>query len=316
MNHNMTKKMLEYCLLILLVVPSAAATENMVFDTYKHAVELKEDNSFHKIDAIMNALQEYHELNVTLPLHSAQVKLVLDDLEQSCPLEEQEGFSLVHCSFPKGLVGKHILQLTYETAYPLLKVQNRILYKDEYLPPSPTLTFYYILKLPVGFVIPKEKAAPFFINPKPTNMYSDGQRIILSWERTNVTSAFELSAMLEPVGKSSSRPVLWTLGILALILLIAGVILLFRRLRKKELTYPALIEQEQVLVNILKKKKGQAVWQKQLQLESGFSKVKVSRIIRSLEGRGVIKKEPGGNTNKIYLVASEGEAPTKTQSNE
>jgi uncharacterized membrane protein len=43
------------------------------------------------------------------------------------------------------------------------------------------------------------------------------------------------------------------------------------------------------------------LWQKQIQNSTGFSKAKVSRLVRNLESRGLVKKIPFGNTNKIRL---------------
>jgi len=43
------------------------------------------------------------------------------------------------------------------------------------------------------------------------------------------------------------------------------------------------------------------MWQKQLQLKTGFSKAKLSRVIRNLESRSLVKKIPFGNANKIRL---------------
>jgi uncharacterized membrane protein len=59
------------------------------------------------------------------------------------------------------------------------------------------------------------------------------------------------------------------------------------------------MESEQKVVDFLRTK-GEA-WQKQIQLSTGFSKAKVSRVVRNLEARGVVSKTPYGNTNKVAL---------------
>ncbi len=60
-----------------------------------------------------------------------------------------------------------------------------------------------------------------------------------------------------------------------------------------------LFEEEKKIVEILLAE-GE-LWQKQLELKSGLSKVKLFRKLRSLEAKGLIEKIPYGNSNKIRL---------------
>ena len=60
-----------------------------------------------------------------------------------------------------------------------------------------------------------------------------------------------------------------------------------------------LFEEERAIIEILLEK-GE-LWQKQLVLQTGISKVKLSRKLRNLEAKGLIEKVPYGNTNKIRL---------------
>jgi hypothetical protein len=69
---------------------------------------------------------------------------------------------------------------------------------------------------------------------------------------------------------------------------------------KRELT-KNLFEEEKRIVEILYETAGHELWQKQLTLKSGLTKVAISRKLRSLEQKGLIEKIPYGNTNKIRL---------------
>ena len=60
-----------------------------------------------------------------------------------------------------------------------------------------------------------------------------------------------------------------------------------------------LLESEEA---VMKAVKSGAVWQKHIQLKTGFSKAKLSRTLRNLEARRLIKRIPIGNTNKIRLL--------------
>ena len=70
----------------------------------------------------------------------------------------------------------------------------------------------------------------------------------------------------------------------------------------ENIEYVSLLDHEKKVVEILKEAENRTLWQKQIQIKSGFSKVKLSRLIKALEARGVVKKEPWGNTNKIILL--------------
>ena len=65
--------------------------------------------------------------------------------------------------------------------------------------------------------------------------------------------------------------------------------------------YGYLLDTEKKVIEELKKADKNELWQKQIQIATGFSKAKLSRLIRNIEARGLIKKIPMGNTNKIKL---------------
>ncbi|MBI2151533.1 hypothetical protein HYU21_02280 [Candidatus Woesearchaeota archaeon] len=69
---------------------------------------------------------------------------------------------------------------------------------------------------------------------------------------------------------------------------------------KKDLTRN-LFEEERAIIETLFEADNQELWQKQLVLKTGISKVKLSRKIRNLEAKSLIEKIPFGNTNKIRL---------------
>ena len=99
------------------------------------------------------------------------------------------------------------------------------------------------------------------------------------------------------------------LFILIPILLIA--LLFFIKLKPKQIKEKStekditknLFEEEKKIVEVLLENK-EGIWQKQLQLKTGLTKVKLSRKIRNLEEKGVLEKIPYGNTNKIRLKSA------------
>ncbi|MFQ5800333.1 MAG: helix-turn-helix transcriptional regulator [Candidatus Hydrothermarchaeales archaeon] len=302
----MWKKTALFILIFILSTTATQAAGDITLDSYTQIVELEKKNSHHKITLTIDVASESREINLSLPLRTRNLKVLVDGEERQCKTDEMEGASILRCPFPEGVVGSHFIIMTFETAYPMFEIQNRIYYQSEYIPTYPTKNLDYILKLPLGYIIPEEKDISFFVNPEPKNIYSDGRRIILLWQDRNISRDYEVSALMEPAEAAPSLSKT-AIAVLLLILVAAGVAYLLKRKEALKVSYPALVEHERIVVNLLKEAEDNVLWQKQIQHKTGFSKVKVSRIIRSLEERGVIKKEPWGNTNKIHLITDQEE---------
>jgi len=135
---------------------------------------------------------------------------------------------------------------------------------------------------------------------------SDGRHIILNWQAKNAKSF----PVFVTYNEKSEQWILWLAAIIMLIIAILAVYFLIKRnpklkiKSKKKIKIPKenlhLLESESSVINALKQAKGE-MWQKQIQLKTGFSKAKLSRVIRNLEARKLIKRIPLGNTNKIKL---------------
>lgn len=151
------------------------------------------------------------------------------------------------------------------------------------------------------------------IFPKPNNIQTDGRRIILSWD--NFDEDYIL-VEYEFIEKDT--------GFLYIII---GVLILFifilyltqKKIMKKEIKKVKskgekgkqqkeeeltknLFEDEKRIVKYLLGKKGNESWTKEIIKELNISKVKLSRKLRSLEQKEIIKRIPYGNENKIRLL--------------
>lgn len=129
------------------------------------------------------------------------------------------------------------------------------------------------------------------IFPKGYEMSTDGYHIILRWN-----NPLEKDILINYKIEESSP--FW---IYFFIIVLAGVIYLyFKFLYDKKNYSKNLFREEKMIIEYLEKKK--ECWTKELVRDLGISKVKLSRKIRSLEEKGLIKKEPHGNENRIKLV--------------
>ncbi|MBI2630463.1 hypothetical protein HYW76_05155 [Candidatus Pacearchaeota archaeon] len=147
------------------------------------------------------------------------------------------------------------------------------------------------LELDEGFVLEREN-----IYPKNFKISSNGRNIVVKW-KTHImdNEDFPIFAVIEKTGRRFT----YTYLVLGVVLVLLAVFMYFKYFRSKDYNY--LIESEKKVIEEIKKAERKEMWQKQLQIKTGFSKAKLSRVIRNLEERGLTKKIPFGNTNKIKL---------------
>lgn len=70
--------------------------------------------------------------------------------------------------------------------------------------------------------------------------------------------------------------------------------------KRKPIDYSKLDKDEKILIRVIEENDG-TIFQSNLVEESGFSKVKVSRILDRLEGRHLIERKRRGMTNVVVL---------------
>jgi len=156
--------------------------------------------------------------------------------------------------------------------------------------------------LNIWLILPESATLDTSDSAYPTPQKStDGQHIILDWTGS-LKKGESFSAFVIYREKPASSSILYITGLIILVIAAFYIFVLpyIKKIREKKEIKAELVDSEKRIVNSLKKANGE-LWQKQIQLQTGFSKAKLSRMIRNLEARGVIKKIPVGNTNKIKL---------------
>lgn len=170
------------------------------------------------------------------------------------------------------------------------------------------------LNLDTGFILEKEG-----VFPDGYSVESDGQIISVVWKLNNVKFGYVFPIFVKI---NETKKVSYSLLIgLAVILIVPIVYLIFikkfkkavikksykkvsktkNRIGPREKEYNYLLDTEKKVIDELKKADRHELWQKQIQILTKFSKAKISRLVRNLESRGLIKKIPFGNTNKVRL---------------
>lgn len=166
-----------------------------------------------------------------------------------------------------------------------------------------------ILEQPVG----KSGSSPS-VFPRATSVKSDGQHIILSWERKNVSAEEGLPIF---VRYRKQQNIAWILVPVILAFFAAlGIITKWKKPRiKKQVLHKKeavpkrkpglgieehLKEDEAQIVSILKQREGQCE-QGTLRVVTGFSKAKLSGLLMELEDRKIVYKEKRGKKNLVFL---------------
>lgn len=153
------------------------------------------------------------------------------------------------------------------------------------------------------------------VYPAGYKIESDGKTITIIWDKINIKSGDDFAMFVSL--KDTSANYTWIFVIIAGVIVLSGAYLFYKNkkypkqiVRKstktkdkkpKEDVYDYLLDTEKNVIELLKKADRNELWQKQIQNSTGFSKAKVSRLVRNLEARNLVKKIPFGNTNKIRL---------------
>jgi len=154
-----------------------------------------------------------------------------------------------------------------------------------------------ILNLEKGVVIENKE-----VFPEGYKIETDGEVISIKWDLRNVTNG-QTFAIFVNLEKPNQINYFYS-GVILFILILAIMAFIFylrKKNKKEKKSYGYLLDSEKKIISELDKAERKELWQKQLQISTQFSKAKLSRLLRNLESRGLIKRIPLGNTNRIVL---------------
>jgi len=158
------------------------------------------------------------------------------------------------------------------------------------------------VKIPNGMALIDNDNYP--LSPTDAKIGSDGRRIIASWNFENMEKGdvipirvYYESMSAGLAGRLNEK---WFV-VLILAVIITAVIVNRLLSKRSQLVLSVLNENEKMIVDLIKDQHTDKVDQRKLVQLSGFSKAKVSRIIQSLEERGLVEREKTGRKNKVSL---------------
>ncbi|MFH1064646.1 MAG: hypothetical protein V1729_06190, partial [Candidatus Woesearchaeota archaeon] len=155
--------------------------------------------------------------------------------------------------------------------------------------------------------------------PVPSRLETDGQTITIVWDFSNIKAGDEIALYADYKMPSKTWPMITTI-LIALAVLGTALYILFKK-RSKQDTAPDteersttshkpttphrpidthLKEDEQQIVNVLRLKEGSCE-QGTLRIATGFSKAKLSGLLKEMEQRKMVHKEKKGKRNLVFL---------------
>lgn len=178
----------------------------------------------------------------------------------------------------------------------LIRQLNRnYIFSFKYQPNTNFENFNIEVVLPRGFILAELESA---VSPSGGIVSTDGKNIIVNWNLKGINNEQAFIIVYER-GLASSSSYVWIVVTIVIALgAIAGVVTFYRK-EKKEVIDGVLSVDEKKIVGMIEA--GDEITQKQIVKDTGFSKAKVSKIIRRLEEKGIVEKIPFMATNKLKI---------------
>lgn len=218
-----------------------------------------------------------------------------------CNLEKQVYGTQIMCIPNTNVTSNYTVKLEFDASELTAQIADKISFGYRYTVSDPTTLFRFGLRLPEGMGL-VNATQPF--SPTNATIGSTGRQVTLDWDAflPELGKTYSFQVVYEPLfGIPISYDYLY--GVLAIVVLL---IIYFWRIRKPSAAERAqtilsvLNEQEKRVLEVIMEKDG--IKQRDIVKATAFSKAKVSRIIADLEKRGILKKEPIGRTNKIFVA--------------
>lgn len=143
--------------------------------------------------------------------------------------------------------------------------------------------------LPVGFHVSPDPS----VSPPPASISSDGQRIFLDWEFVNVE---DTTIFLFYEGEKDDFVFFLVLFLVFVVVMLGG--LFFYKRKSWESVRGILSGDEN---NVLDQINSGVLKQKDIARNLGFSKSKMSKVVRKLEEKGLVERTPHFKTNILKI---------------
>lgn len=298
---SLEEKIIKSIIAITLLASVASCSR---IDNIHINIDITEDN-LALFNVTINYIEEVEMSDFYILAKIENIRVFRGNEEINCSVEEMPlGTSIVcknafakritYTFYAKNLIesGKRLNILFYQ--FPITTLINRV---------------YVVVKIPLGAVIADEASLeytglkPFY--PENGIKGSDGRRIFVEWifENPKLGETIRISTIYEKILKEENINIyLILISAIILSFIIISLILIFVRRRKDvSKVLPILNEAERAIMEVILKSP-EVLDQRKIVKATGFSKAKVSRVLKDLEERGLIKREKIGRATKVRLI--------------
>jgi len=193
--------------------------------------------------------------------------------------------------------------ITYDSNQKIVK-NIYYLFTDAFKFNNDVNTIPVLVKLPEGTGLREPIDSSY--SPANALIGSDGRKTLINWQMNDMKKGdrLDISVAYERIGEDiiiSGFPFQVVAIIVVLIFVSVGVFYQFYWKNKNmKIILPILKKDEKIIFNTITKH-GTGVNQKIIVENSGYSKAKVSKVLKSLEERGILKLERIGRKNKVHI---------------
>lgn len=280
---------------VLYITPKAYAQ----IQFYDADVDLTSDGNA-KIKLTVNFLNPINEFQLTVLGSVKNVNATTNSGPAECAVTSGAA-SIITCKMSL-TSERRTFELNFETPDFVKKIENRNLFNFDLSLSQDIAGAAATVKLPEGYALANTAVIPA-VTPVPSNIVSDGRRIIVNWNFENIKAdqSFKIQTLYEVV--ESTVPInLISIIVTLVVVIVGGAFLYFRKLKKpKELILSVLDDFEKNVVEVINAAGGEINQRKVVQ-ETNLSKAKVSRVVKRLQERGLLEVVRMGRTNKLKLV--------------
>jgi uncharacterized membrane protein len=289
----------------LCIVISSGLTSAITLEYYGIEGTINDDFSITKVITFrFNEPINHMDYQLDFKISNLTAEANFDSVD--CETINNDGKSMIACDFIGMTPEKNKLILTFNTKEGIKRTEDNFQFSANYGVSVPIERMFTLIKLPQKAILSAEIANESFF-PKDGGVITDGKHIMVYWEDHNITEGGNQQySVLYALQTDISNYMIVSVTIIIIIVMVGAAVYARRRGGEKqpaatEVITSVLNEDEKTIVNLLKANDGKAL-QKVLVRDSNFSKAKVSRLVKELSGRGLLKIDPvSGRENRIIL---------------